>query len=76
LRFSYSHIYYHNVVRQRFDVRNYYCWKMIKDKDIKIQINKYHKLLKDINAENIVVPDEFVSKPLNEKLSQSLTNYK
>jgi len=49
---------------------------MIKDKDIKIQINKYHKLLKDINAENIVVPDEFVSKPLNEKLSQSLTNYK
>jgi len=49
---------------------------MIEDKDIKIQINEYHKLLEDIKAENIVFPDEFVSKLLIEKLSQSWTNYK
>jgi len=33
-----------DVVRQRFLIKNYYCWEMIKDKDIKIQINEYHKL--------------------------------
>jgi len=41
---------------------------MIEDKHIKIQINKYHKLLEDIKAEIIVFPDEFVSKLLIEKL--------
>lgn len=38
---------------------------MIKDKDIKIQINEYNKL-----------PDEFVLELLIEKLHQSWTNYK
>ena len=42
-----------------------------KDKDVKIQINKYHKLLEDIKTKNIVLPDEFDSKLLFEKLSQS-----
>jgi len=47
---------------------------MIEDKDIKIQINKYHKLLEDIKAENIVLPenialpDEFASELLIENL--------
>jgi len=49
---------------------------MIEDKDIKIQINEYHKLLEDIKAENIVLPDEFVSELLIEKLSSSWTDYK
>jgi len=49
---------------------------MIEGKDIKIQINKYHKLLEDIKAENIALPDEFVSELLIEKLPQSWTNYK
>jgi len=49
---------------------------MIEDKDIKIQINEYHKLLEDIKAENIVLPDEFVSELLIEKLPQSWTDYK
>jgi len=44
---------------------------MIKDKDIKIQTNEYHKILKDIKVENIVLSDEFVSKLMIEKLVQS-----
>jgi len=65
-----------DVVRQRFVIEKYYRWEMIKDKDIKIQINEYHKLLEDIKAENIVLPDEFVSELLIEKLPQSWTDYK
>jgi len=60
-----------DVVRQRFVIENYYRWEMIEDKDIKIQINEYHKLLEDIKVENIVLPDEFVSELLIEKLPQS-----
>ena len=65
-----------DVVRQRFVIGNYYRWEMIKDKDIKIQINEYHKLLEDIKAENILLSDEFVSELLIEKLSSSWTDYK
>ncbi|XP_047172489.1 uncharacterized protein LOC124840471 [Vigna umbellata] len=65
-----------DVVRQRFVIGNYYHWEMIEDKDIKTQINEYHKLLEDIKAENILLPDEFVSELLIEKLSPSWTDYK
>ena len=65
-----------DVVRQRFVIGKYYRWEMIEVKDIKIQINEYHKLLEDIKAENIVLPDEFVSELLIEKLPQSWTDYK
>ena len=34
-----------DVIRQRFVIGNYYRWEMIEDKDIKIQIHEYHKLL-------------------------------
>jgi len=33
---------------------------MIKDNDIKIHINEYHKLLEEIKAENMGLPDEFI----------------
>ena len=49
---------------------------MIEDKDINIQINEYHKLLEDIKAENITLPDEFVLELLIEKLPSSWTDYK
>jgi len=49
---------------------------MIKDKDIKTQINEYHKLLEDIKAENILLPDEFVLELLIKKLPSSCTDYK
>jgi len=57
-------------------IRSYYRWEMIKDKDIKIQINKYHKLLEDIKVESITLLDEFVLELLIEKLMQSWTDYK
>ena len=65
-----------DVVKQRFVIENYYHLEIIEGKDIKIQINEYHKLLEDIKAENIALLDEFVSELLIEKLPQSWTNYK
>jgi len=44
---------------------------MIEDKDIKIQINEYPKLLEDIKAKNILMRDEFVLELLIEKLLSS-----
>jgi len=49
---------------------------MIEGKDIKIQINEYHKLIEDIKTESITLPDEFVFELLIEKLPQSWTDYK
>jgi len=43
---------------------------MIEDKDLKIQISEYYKLLEDIKAENIVLLNKFVSEVLIEKLLQ------
>jgi len=65
-----------DIVRQRFSIGNYYRWEMIEDKDIKIQINEYHKLLEDIKVENITLPREFVSELLIDKLPLSWTDYK
>ena len=65
-----------DVVRQRFVIEKYYRWEMIEDKDIKIQINEYHKLLENIKVENIVLFDEFVLELLIKKLLQSWTDYK
>jgi len=65
-----------DIVRQRFMIANYYRWEMIEGKDIKIQINEYHKLIEDIKTESITLPDELKSELLIEKLSQSWTNYK
>ena len=39
-----------DVVKQWFIIENYCRWTMIEDKDIKVQINKYHKLLEDLKA--------------------------
>nr|KYP33235.1 Retrovirus-related Pol polyprotein from transposon TNT 1-94 [Cajanus cajan] len=63
-------------VRQRFIIGNYYRWEMTKEKDIKVQINEYHKLLEDLKSENLSLPDEFVSELLIEKLPESWTDYK
>jgi len=50
-------------------IKNYYHWEMIEDKDIKIQINKYHNLLEDIKVDSRTLSDEFVSELLIEKLT-------
>jgi len=65
-----------DIVKQRFVIAKYYRWEMIEGKDIKIQINEYHKLIEDIIIESITLPDEFVFELLIEKLPQSWTNYK
>ena len=44
-------------------------------KNIKVQINEYHKQLEDIKIKNISLLDNFVSELLIEKLSDSWTNY-
>ena len=49
---------------------------MNEEKDIKVQINEYHKLLEDLKTKNISLPDKFVSKLLIEKLLESWTDYK
>jgi len=61
-----------DIVRQRFVIAKYYRWEMIEGKDIKIQINEYHKLIEDIKTKSIKLPDEFVSELLIEKLPQGL----
>lgn len=57
--------------KQKFVIGNYYRWEMSEDKDIKAQINEYHKLIEDLKAENISLPDEFVARVLIEKLPES-----
>ena len=41
---------------------------MNEEKDIKVQIKEYPKLLEDLKTENISLPDEFISDLLIEKL--------
>jgi hypothetical protein len=48
---------------------------MVDDKDIKTQINEYHKLLEDLKTENITLPDAFVAGILIEKLPGSWKDY-
>jgi len=57
-----------DVFRKRFVIRNYNRWEMIEDKDIKIQINEYYKLLEDIKVESITLLNEFVSELLIENV--------
>ena len=49
---------------------------MNEEKDIKVQINEYHKLLEDLKTKNISLPDKFVSKLLTKKVSESWIDYK
>ena len=65
-----------DMVRLRFIIANYYCWIMNEEKDIKVQINEYHKLLEDLKTENIYFPNEFIFELLIKKLSESWTDYK
>lgn len=49
---------------------------MIDEKDIKVQINKYHKLLEELMVENTNMQDEFVAEALVKKLPNSQNDYK
>ncbi|OMO68765.1 hypothetical protein COLO4_29421 [Corchorus olitorius] len=65
-----------DVGKQKFVIGNFYRWEMIDGKDIKGQINEYHKLVDDLKAENIELPEEFVAGILIEKLPESWNDYK
>ncbi|KAK3445934.1 hypothetical protein EUGRSUZ_A01132 [Eucalyptus grandis] len=62
-----------DVGKQKFVIENYYRWEMFNDKEIKTQINEYHKLVEDLKAENINLQELFAS---IEKLPESWNNYK
>ena len=65
-----------DVDKQKFVVGNYYRWEMIDNKDIKLQINEYHKLLEELRAKKIELPEWFVVGLLIEKLPDSWSGYK
>jgi hypothetical protein len=62
--------------KQKFVIGNYYPWEMVEEKDIKAQMNEYHKLLEDLKSENITLPEAFVAGILIEKLPESWKDYK
>ena len=49
---------------------------MVDNKDIKLQINEYHKLLEELRVEKIELPKLFVAGLLIEKLPHSWSDYK
>ena len=49
---------------------------MVDNKDIKLQINEYHKLIEELRAEKIELPEQFVVGLLIEKLPDSWSDYK
>ena len=65
-----------DVGKQNFVVGNYYKWEMVDNNDIKLQINECHKLLEELRAEKIELPEQFVIGLLIEKLPDSWSDYK
>ena len=62
--------------KQKFVIGNFYKWEMTGDKDIKVQVNEYHKLLEDLRAENINLQEDFTAGVLIKKLPNSWNDYK
>ena len=65
-----------DVGKQKFIVENYYKWEIVDNKNIKLQINEYHKLLEELRAKKIELPEQFVAGLLIEKLLDSWSDYK
>ena len=64
------------VGKQKFVVGNNYKWEMVDNKDIKLQITEYHKLLEELKVKKIELPEQFVAGLLIEKLPDSWSEYK
>ena len=60
-----------DVGKQKFVVGNYLKWEMVDNNDIKLQINEYQKLLEELRADKIKLPELFVAGLLIEKLPDS-----
>ena len=65
-----------DVGKHKFVVGNYYKWEMVSNKDIKLKVNEYHKLLEELKAEKVELPEQFVAELLIEKLPDSWSEYK
>ena len=65
-----------DVGKKKFVVENYSKWEMVDNKGIKLQINEYYKLLEELRAEKIELPEQFVAGLLIEKLPDSWSDYK
>ena len=65
-----------DVGKQKFVVGSYYKWETIDNKDIKVQINEYHKLLEELRVGKIELLEQFVVGLLVEKLPDSWSDYK
>jgi hypothetical protein len=50
-----------DVRKQKSSIEKFYQWEMVKNKDIKTQINKYHRLLEDMKAKNINLLEGFIA---------------
>ena len=64
-----------DVSKQKFVVGNYYKWEIVDNKDIKLQINEYHKLLEELRAEKIELPKQFITGLLINKITDSWSDY-
>ncbi|XP_049352640.1 uncharacterized protein LOC125817109 [Solanum verrucosum] len=49
---------------------------MTEEKEVKVQINEFHKLVEDLKSEKIILPEQFVAYILIEKLLESWNDYK
>ena len=65
-----------DATKQKFVVGKFYQWQMTEDKEIKVQINEFQKLVEDLKAEEIELPEKFVAGILIEKLPESWSDYK
>jgi hypothetical protein len=57
-----------DVRKQKIVIGKFYQWEIVDNKDIKTQINEYHRLLEDMKAENINLLEGFIAEILIEKL--------
>jgi hypothetical protein len=56
-----------DVRKQKSSIGKFYQWEMVKNKDIKTQINEYHRLLEDMKAKNINLLEGFITRILIKK---------
>lgn len=65
-----------DAIKQNFIIGNFYKWEMVEGKDVKVQINEFHKLIEDLKSEKIILSQQFVAGVLMEKLALSWIDYK
>lgn len=44
--------------KQKYVIGNSYKWEMTEEKDVKVQINEFQKLVEDIKSKKIILPKQ------------------